>query len=77
MLNKLRRSNSIVGTRSGSSLASLSDIVHEEDEILHSDNEDEFFILIMISKIGVSQKLIKKRFTKPHGFRLYSSLNIK
>ena len=39
MLNKLRRSNSTVSTRSGSSsLTSLSDIVHEEDETLpHSD----------------------------------------
>ena len=39
MLNKFRRSNSIVSTRSGSSsLASLNDIVHEEDEVLpHSD----------------------------------------
>ena len=40
MLNKFPRSNSTVSTRSGSStLASLSDIVHEEDEILHSDND--------------------------------------
>ena len=39
MFNKLRRSNSTVSTRSGSNtLASLSDIVHEEDEVLpHSD----------------------------------------
>ena len=40
MLNKFHKSNSTVSTRSGSStLASLSDIVHEEDEILHSDND--------------------------------------
>ena len=35
MLNKFCRSNSTVSTRSGSSsLASLNDIVHEEDEIV-------------------------------------------
>ena len=39
MMNKLRRSNSTVNTRSGSSLTSLSDMVHEEDETLHSDND--------------------------------------
>ena len=39
MLKKFCRSNSTVSTRSGTSLASLSDIVHEEDEILHSDND--------------------------------------
>ena len=39
MMNRLRRSNSIVSTRSKSSLASLDDIVHEEDEIFHSDND--------------------------------------
>ena len=41
MLNKFRRSNSTVSTRSGSSsLASLNDIVHEEDEVLlHFDND--------------------------------------
>jgi hypothetical protein len=38
-MNRLRRSNSTVSTRSRSSLASLDDIVHEEDEILHSDND--------------------------------------
>ena len=38
MMNRLRRFNSTVSTRSRSSLASLDDIVHEEDEILHSDN---------------------------------------
>ena len=39
MLNKLRRSNSTISTRSGSSLTSLSDIVYEEDKILHFDND--------------------------------------
>jgi hypothetical protein len=39
MMNRLRRSNSTTSTRSRSSLASLEDIVHEEDEILHSDND--------------------------------------
>ena len=39
MMNRLRRSNSIVSTRSRSSLASLDDIVHEEDKILHSNND--------------------------------------
>jgi hypothetical protein len=32
----------------------------------------KFFILMQISKIGVSQKLIKKRFIEPHGFSLLS-----
>jgi hypothetical protein len=36
-MNRLRRSNSSVSTRSKSSLMSLEDIVNEEDEILHSD----------------------------------------
>ena len=35
----MRRSNSTTSTRFRSSLASLEDIVHEEDEILHSDND--------------------------------------
>jgi hypothetical protein len=39
MMNRLCRFNSTVSTRSRSSLASLDDIVHEEDEILHSDND--------------------------------------
>jgi hypothetical protein len=39
MMKKLRRSNSTVNSRSRSSLTSLSDIVHEEDEILHSDKD--------------------------------------
>ena len=39
MMNRLCRSNSSVNTRSKSSLTSLSDIVHEEDEVLHSDND--------------------------------------
>jgi hypothetical protein len=39
MMNRLRRSNSSVSTRSRSSLASLEDIVHEEDEVLHSDKD--------------------------------------
>ena len=39
MMNKLRRSNSTTSSRLRSSLASLSDIVHEEDEVLHSDND--------------------------------------
>ena len=39
-MNRLRRSNSTTSTRSRSSLASsLEDIVHEEDEVLHYDNE--------------------------------------
>jgi hypothetical protein len=39
-MNRLCRSNSTTNTRSRSSLASsLEDIVHEEDEVLHSDNE--------------------------------------
>ena len=39
MMNRLCRSNSTVSTRSRFSLASLDDIVHEEDEILHSNND--------------------------------------
>ena len=39
MMNRLRRSNSTISTRLESSLKSLSDIVHEKDEILHSDND--------------------------------------
>ena len=39
MMNRLHKSNSTVNTRSRSSPASLDDIVHEEDEILHSDND--------------------------------------
>ncbi len=37
----------------------------------------KFFILIMISKIGVFPNLIKKRFIEPLGFQLYSSRNTK
>ena len=36
-MNRLRRSNSTVSTRSRSSLMSLEDIVNEEDEVLHSE----------------------------------------
>ena len=51
MLNKFPRSNSTVSTRSGSStLASLSDIVHEEDEILHSDNDLQNWSLPKVNK---------------------------
>ena len=52
MLNKFRRSNSIVSTRSGSSsLASLNDIVHEEDEVLpHSDNDLRNWSLPKVNK---------------------------
>jgi hypothetical protein len=55
MLNKLRRSNSIVNTRSESSLKSLSDIVHEEDEILHSDNDLQNWSLPKVDKKEVYQ----------------------
>jgi hypothetical protein len=55
MMNRLRRSNSTVNTRSGSSLASLSDIVHEEDEILHSDNDLQNWSLPKVDKKGVYQ----------------------
>ena len=57
MLNKLRRSNSTVSTRSGSNLASLSDIVHEEDEILHSDNDLQNWSLPKVDKKKVYQTL--------------------
>jgi hypothetical protein len=40
-----------VGTRSGySSLASLSDIVHEEDEILHTNNDLQNWSLPKVDK---------------------------
>ena len=55
MMNRLRRSNSTVSTRSRSSLASLSDIVHEEDEILHSDNDLQNWSLPKVDKKGVYQ----------------------
>ena len=55
MLNKLRRSNSTVSTRSGTSLASLSDIVHEEDEILHFDNDLQNWSLPKVDKKEVYQ----------------------
>ena len=56
MLNKFPRSNSTVSTRSGSStLASLSDIVHEEDEILHSDNDLQNWSLPKVDKKEVYQ----------------------
>jgi hypothetical protein len=55
MLNKLRRSNSTVSARSGSSLPSLSDIVHEGDEILHSDNDLQNWTLPKIDKKEVYQ----------------------
>jgi hypothetical protein len=52
MFNKLRRSNSTVNTRSGSSsLATLSDIVHEEDKVLpHSDMDLQNWSLPKINK---------------------------
>jgi hypothetical protein len=56
MLNKFHRSNSTVSTRSGSSsLASLSDIVHEEDEVLHSDNDLQNWSLPKVDKKEVYQ----------------------
>ena len=63
-MNRLRRSNSTTSTRSRSNLTSLEDIVNEEDENLHSDADLQNWS---------TQKLIKKRFTKPHGFCLLSS----
>ena len=50
MMNKLHRSNSTASTRSGSSLPSLSDIVHEEDEILHSDNDLQNWTIPKVDK---------------------------
>ena len=52
MFNKLRRSNSTVSSGSGSSsLATLSDIVHEEDEVLpHSDLDLQNWSLPKINK---------------------------
>ena len=67
-MNRLRRSNSTTSTRSRSNLTSLEDIVNEEDENLHSDADLQNWS---------TQKLIKKRFTKPHGFCLLSKLKTK
>ena len=52
MFNKLRRSNSTVSSRSGSSsLATLSDIVHEEDEVLpHPDLDLQNWSLPKVNK---------------------------
>ena len=50
MMNKLHRSNSTASIRSGSSLPSLSDIVHEEDEILHSDNDLQNWTIPKVDK---------------------------
>ena len=48
---KLRRSNSTISSRSGSnSLASLSDIIHEEDETLHSNWDLQNWSLPKINK---------------------------
>ena len=56
MLNKFRKSNSTVSTRSGSStLASLTDIVHEEDEVLHFDNDLQNWSLPKVDKKEVYQ----------------------
>ena len=52
MFNKLRRSHSTLSTRSGSSsLASLSDIIHEEDETLsHSSSDLQNWSLPKVNK---------------------------
>ena len=52
MFNKLRRSHSTLSTRSeSSSLASLSDIIHEEDETLsHSSSDLQNWSLPKINK---------------------------
>ncbi len=57
MLNKFRKSNSTVSTRSGSSsLATLNDIMHEEDEVLlHSDNDLQNWSLPKVDKKEVYQ----------------------
>ena len=57
MMNRLRRFNSTVSTRSKSSLASLDDIVHEEDEILHSDNDLQNWSILKPNKKKVYRTL--------------------
>ena len=48
---KLRRSNSTISSRSGSSsLATLSDIIHEEDETLHSNWDLQNWSLPKVNK---------------------------
>ena len=51
MFNKLRRSNSTISSRSrSSSLATLSDIVHEVDETLHSNLDLQNWSLPKVNK---------------------------
>ena len=51
MFNKLCRSNSTISSRSGSSsLATLSDIIHEEDETLHSNLDLQNWSLPKVNK---------------------------
>ena len=52
-MNRLRRSNSTVSTRSKSSLMSLEDIVNEEDEVLHSNANLQNWSISKIDKIEV------------------------
>ena len=70
MFNKLRRTNSTISTRSGSSsLATLSDIVHEEDEVLpHSDLDLQNWSLPKINKKEVydQSSLVSSVFQTEH-----------
>ena len=49
-MNRLRRSNSTVSTRSRTSLMPLEGIVNEEDEILHSDTDLQNWSIPKIDK---------------------------
>ena len=60
-MNRLRRFNSTTSTRSRSSLASLEDIVHEEDEILHSDNDLQNWSIPKPDKNWVGIKPLTRR----------------
>ena len=58
MMKKLSRSNSTINSRSKSSLTSLSDIVHEEDEILHSDKDLQNWTILKPDKKRGLQNLL-------------------
>jgi hypothetical protein len=60
MFNKLRRSNSTVSSRSGSSsLATLSDIVHEEDKVLpHPDLDLQNWSLPKVNKKEIYEQTL-------------------
>ena len=78
MFNKLRRSNSTISSRSGSSsLATLSDIVHEEDEVLpHSDLDLQNWSLPKVNKKEVynTPSWVSSVFTSEHKLKQLNEL---